>query len=103
MNKLILFFLLLSGTVSAQSVTISGIAPSYVGKDIEVYEIEDYFSNTERLIASSTVDSDSTFSVKFSSPITRKVVVKGMNNKGFMYVQPNAKYNIFVPEKDGTQ
>ncbi len=100
MNKLILFFLLLSGTVSAQSVTISGIAPSYVGKDIEVYEIEDYFSNTERLIASSTVDSDSTFSVKFSSPITRKVVVKGMNNKGFMYVQPNAKYNIFVPEKD---
>lgn len=100
MNKLILFFLLLSGTVSAQSVTISGIAPTYVGKDIEVYEIEDYFSNSERLIASSTVAADSTFSLKFSSPITQKVVVKGMNNKGFLYVQPEAKYNIFVPEKD---
>lgn len=100
MNKLIIFFLLLSGSAAAQTVTISGIAPSYVGKDIEIYEIEDYFSKTERLVSSATVQSDSTFTLKFSSPITRKIVVKGLNNSGYMYVQPKAKYNIFVPEKD---
>lgn len=100
MNKLIIFFLLLSGSAVAQTVTISGIAPSYVGKDIEIYEIEDYFSKTERLISSSTVQSDSTFTLRFSSPSTQKVVVKAVNNKGFMYVQAKAKYNIFVPEKD---
>lgn len=100
MNRLILFVLLLTGFAHAQTVTISGIAPSYLGKEIEVYEIEDYFSNTERLIASATVEADSSFSLKFSSPITRKVAVKGMNNKGYMYVQPEGKYNIFVPEKD---
>lgn len=100
MNKLIIFFLLISGSTVAQTVTISGIAPAYVGKDIEIYEIEDYFSNTERLISSTTVQADSTFSLKFSSPTTQKVAIKGMNNKGYMYVQPKGKYAISVPEKN---
>jgi len=100
MHKLIIFFLLLSSSAFAQTVTISGMAPSYVGNEIEVYEIEDYFSNTERLITSTTVEADSTFSLKFKNPSTRKVIIKGMNNKGHLYVQPEAKYNIFVPEKD---
>ena len=100
MARLIIFFLLLSGSVTAQTVTISGIAPTYVGKEIEVYAIEDYLSNTERLITSTKVEKDSTFSVKFANSSIRKVVVKGMNNKGHMYVQPNGKYNIYVPEKD---
>ncbi len=100
MNKLIIFFLIISGSTVAQTVTISGIAPAYVGKDIEIYEIEDYFSNTERLITSAPVQSDSTFTLKFSSPNIQKIVVKGVNNKGHMYVQAKAKYNIFIPEKD---
>ena len=100
MNKLIIFFLLLSGSTVAQTVTISGIAPAYVGKNIEIYEIEDYLSNTERLITSTTVEADSSFTLKFSSPRIQKIVIKGMNNKGHMYVQAKAKYNIFVPEKD---
>lgn len=100
MNKITLFFLLLSGSVTAQSVTISGIAPAYVGKDIEVYEIEDYFSKNERLITSTTVQEDSSFSLRFSSADIQKVAIKSMNNKGYMYVQPRAKYNISIPEKD---
>ena len=100
MNRLIIFILLLSGSALAQTVTISGIAPSYVGKDIKVYEIEDYFSKTERLITSTTVNEDSTFTLRFANPEIRKVAVKAMNNKGYMYVQGKAKYNIFVPEKD---
>ena len=100
MNKLIIFFLLISGTSVAQTVTISGIAPAYVGKDIEIFEIEDFFSNTERLITSTTVQADSTFSIRFSSPEIQKIAIKGMNNKGYMYVQSKAKYSIFVPEKD---
>lgn len=100
MNRLIIFFLLLSGSAFAQTVTISGVAPTYVGKSIEIYEIEDYFSNTERLITSAKVEEDSTFSLKFANSDIRKIVIKGMNNKGHMYVQPKAKYNIFVPDKD---
>lgn len=100
MNKLIIFFLLISVSSVAQTVTISGIAPAYVGKDIEVYEIEDYFSNTERLITSATVQTDSTFSLKFNSPNIQKVAIKGMNNKGYIYVQPKGKYSISVPDRN---
>lgn len=100
MNRLIFFFLLISGSTVAQTVTISGIAPAYVGDEIEVYEIEDYFSNTERLITSATVQQDSTFSLQFATAEIQKVAVKGKNNKGYMYVQANGKYNINVPDRD---
>lgn len=61
MHKIIFLLLLLSGSTFAQTVTISGIAPAYVGKDIEIYEIEDYFSNSERLLNTVKVEEDSTF------------------------------------------
>lgn len=100
MQKILFLLLFLSGSTFAQTVTISGSAPAYVGKDIEIYEIEDYFSNSERLITTGKVGADSTFSIRINSATTRKIAVKGLNNKGYLYVQPNAKYNIIVPEKD---
>ena len=48
-------------------VSISGYAPDYVGKTIELFEIEDYLSQKEVLIASTTVLADSTFSIYFYS------------------------------------
>lgn len=102
MRKFIAFILLL-GTAStsvAQTVTVSGLAPSYVGKSLEVYRIEDYFSNKESLMTSTTVENDSTFSVSFLIDKTQKVVIKSQNNKGFLYVQPNGKYSIFFPDRD---
>lgn len=100
MHKLVLFFLLISCSAVAQTVTISGVAPAYVGEAIEVYEIEDYFSNTERLITSATVQKDSTFSLQFASSEIQKVAIKGKNNKGYMYVQALGKYNISIPDRD---
>lgn len=102
MRKFIAFILLL-GTVStsvAQTVNVSGLAPSYVGKSLEVYRIEDYFSDKESLMTSTTVESDSTFSVSFVIEKTQKVVIKSQNNKGFLYVQPNGKYSIFFPDRN---
>lgn len=85
---------------TGQSVTLSGLAPSYVGQDIQVYEIEDYFSMKERLITSSTVGSDSSFSITISSPYIQKVIIKANNNSGFLYIQPDSKYQLFIPEKN---
>lgn len=100
MHKIVFLLLLLSGSTFAQTVTISGIAPAYVGKDIEIYEIEDYFSNSERLLNAVKVEADSTFSIRIAFSSVQKIAIKGLNNKGYIYVQPNAKYNIIVPEKD---
>ena len=87
-------------TVFSQSVTISGIAPSYTGKTLEAYRIMDYFSLSEALLTSTTVNEDSTFSLSFASSETQKVILKSGNNKGFMLVQPDGDYRVYFPEKD---
>ncbi len=91
-----LFFIL----TSTGQVTINGIAPSYVGKTIQAYRVLDYFSYKEEMVASTTVNSDSTFTLYLSSPYTQKIILKSNNNSGFLFVQPNATYQIDLPEKD---
>lgn len=101
--KLLLSFLFvcsISYFQIAQTVTISGTAPAYVGYSIEVYEYKDYLSKLERLIGSATVEDDSTFTLHLNVNQVQKVILKSKNNKGFLFVQPNAKYNILFPEKD---
>ena len=89
-----------AGFSCAQIITLKGVAPAYVGSSIEVYEIADYFSNIQTLIASSTVKEDSTFSLTFNASLTQKIIIKSKNNRGFIFVQPGGSYNVFVPEKD---
>ena len=102
MQKSLLFlFLFLSiKSVFAQTVSITGFTPGYVGKTLSLYKIQDYFSMSEALLASTTVAPDSTFSLVFDSPIEQKVILKSSNNKGFMLVQPGADYRVYFPQKD---
>jgi len=95
-----LSFVFFIGFANAQTVTIKGVAPAYVGSSIEVYKIADYFSNIETLVTSSTVQTDSTFSLSFNIDLTQKVILKSKNNKGFLFVQKGGSYNLFFPEKD---
>lgn len=81
-------------------VTVKGFAPAYVGKTIEAFAIDDYFSYHESLLASTQVNADSSFTLYIDNDITRKIIIKSSNNRGFLYVQPNGKYTIFFPEKD---
>lgn len=81
-------------------VTIKGYAPAYVGKMVEVYEIQDYLSNTEVLLGSAIVEGDSTFNLQFKGNRIQKVVVRSNKNSSFLYIQPNAIYEVYLPEKD---
>lgn len=81
-------------------VTIKGFAPDYVGKTLEVYQIEDYLSLKEIRIAQGEVNLDSTFLISFFINSTQKVLLKSQNNKAFMYVQPSGVYNVFFPDRD---
>lgn len=81
-------------------VNIKGTAPAYVGKDIEVYRIEDYLSFKETRIASATVQPDSSFSLNFNAEDIEKVIVRSANNRGILYVEPGAKYDVFYPERN---
>jgi hypothetical protein len=81
-------------------VTIKGFAPAYVGKTVELFTIEDYFSRKESLIASSMVLEDSTFSFSFYNEKTQKVILKSNKNTTYLYIQPSGIYEVFLPEKD---
>jgi hypothetical protein len=84
----------------SEIVTITGVAPTYVGQEIAVFEIEDFLSEFETQIASCKVKTDSTFELIFFLSETQKVSIKALNNKGFMYVEPGSTYSVFVPDKD---
>lgn len=81
-------------------VTIKGYAPAYVGQTITILEIEDYFSMKEAKLASTLVKEDSTFSISFFLKETQKILVQAAKNKSFIYAQPDAVYDIYIPEKD---
>lgn len=100
--SLSLLFLVVVGIAFSQqeSVTIKGFAPDYVGKQITFNKIEDYYSNLESTYATATVNEDSTFSVQFFCADTRKIIIRAVNNYGWMYIEPNAQYDIFVPNKN---
>lgn len=85
---------------SQKTTEVKGYAPGYVGQKIELYEIEDYFSMREALIATTMVEADSTFKFSFFNEKTQKVILKSNKNKGFLYIQPNAKYEVFMPSKN---
>jgi hypothetical protein len=101
-NILLIFtFLLLTFVSFSESMTtIIGFAPKYIGEKVEIYAIEDYFSMKEKLIASAVVKADSTFKVVFFNSQTQKIIIKSKNNKGFIYIEPTANYDIYLPRKN---
>lgn len=99
--RLIFIFLFFLPIVAlAQSVQIDGYAPGYLDKSIVAYEIEDYFSYYESPIARATVKGDSMFHMEIKTNTTKKILLRGKNNKTFLYIQPNGSYKVFFPDKD---
>lgn len=102
MNKycILLFASIAFSQIYGQFLTeITGFAPAYVGKEIEVYQISDFITLREERIASSTVKADSTFSLVFNLDETRKLILKSGNNKANLFANPTGKYDVLFPEK----
>lgn len=85
---------------SDKIVKIEGLAPGYVGENIEVYKVQDYFSMKEELLATTEVNADSTFKLYFYNDITQKVIIRSKNNKGYLYIEPNRSYDVYFPDSD---
>lgn len=98
--KILPLILFLSFFGFGQLTKVKGLAPSYVGKTIELYGIEDYFSMKQILLAKTTVQQDSSFSIIVDLKNTQKVILQSGNNKGYMYVEPGSSYDVFMPDKD---
>ena len=97
---IVILILLYVSTLNAQQVEIKGFAPNYIGKNIQIFGIQDYFSKKDTLLVEGKVKNDSTFSVKFDLKNPQKILIKPHKNKGFIYAEPNKSYTLFIPEKD---
>lgn len=86
--------------IHAGEIRISGTAPAYAGKLIELFEIEDYLSHRERLLASTRVGEDGRFSLITDLSRIQQLVLKSANNSGFLYVQPGQQYTIDFPDRN---
>lgn len=99
MLKIILTLLLFgcSSMVFAKSLnTIQGFAPSYVGKKVEIFEIQDYMSMLTTKVATAEVKADSTFELNIFNDRTRKYRIEIGENHFHIYAQPDAEYKIYV-------
>lgn len=83
----------------SQEVLIDGFAPKYIGEKVEIVGIEDYFSMKEKVLASAIVGTDSMFHALIQTKGIQKVYIKSKNNRGFIYIQPGGKYEIYLPIK----
>ncbi len=81
-------------------VSITGYAPAYVGKEISIHQIEDYYSDREIKLGAGTVKADSSFTIQFFAEETQRITLRALNNYGWMYIEPGSAYEVFVPEEN---
>ncbi len=67
---------------------------------IDVYEVSDYITNTEKKLLTVQVDSNGIFA--FNLPINeiKKIILRDRKRFSWMYVQPKARYFIQLPNED---
>ena len=99
---LVLF--LLTFSVSAQNVSINGI--TYVpkkNKEIRIYEVSDFLTNTEKEIGRTKIDSFGRFSFTIQTPEIKKIILRFDDKYSWMYIEPFSNYYIDLPEIDANR
>ena len=99
--KHVIFFILLfsSGLLLAQeSVKIIGVAAHNPGAMVKAERFEDYFTKTMVELANTSLQSDSTFELKFEIDEIEKIKISVNDDFCYMYVQPGGNYKIVISD-----
>lgn len=84
-----------------QNVSINGI--TYVpkkNKDIRIYEVSDFLTNTEKEIGRTKIDSFGRFSFTIQTQEIKKIILRFDDKYSWMYIEPFSNYYIDLPETD---
>ena len=96
----ILLLLFLSLSISGMSNTkIFGSAPNATNQYVYVSEIEDYLTNTESIIYTTSVNEKGQFLIELNNSDIEEVVIRIKNSYAHLYVQNDTKYFIEFPEE----
>jgi thiol-disulfide isomerase/thioredoxin len=99
---LLLFFVAFSNW--AQNVSINGITDvPKKNKDIRIYEVSDFLTNTEKEIGRTKIDSFGRFSFTIQTPEIKKIILRFDDKFSWLYIEPNSNYYIDLPEIDANR
>ena len=98
MKFILLLTLFCITTISLASNSITGMAPAHVGDKVRLLRYDDYITRKTVEIVTSTVLSDSTFSLSFQTDETFEALLEIGDSYGVVYIQPDAEYKILFPK-----
>ena len=100
MSMRILLLLFLSLSISGMSNTkIFGSAPNAINQYVYVSGIEDYLTNTESIIYTTSVNENGQFLIELNNSDIEEVVIRIKNSYAHLYVQNDTEYFIEFPEE----
>lgn len=91
-------FLAFALQANAKTTTITGNAPSFAGKTIEVRTYSDQILNDEEELAQATVAANGDFNLELEITQTMQVFIPTEVTKAFIYVEPGETYRITLPD-----
>jgi len=94
-----IILIILSVSVNAQVVTISGNAKSYTGDTLSIYVFDNYITKNKKNIAKSLVDNQGNFNFKINIEKTSETFIDLDVFEGILFIEPNKNYNIILPIK----
>lgn len=98
-NLLSLFLLLFSFSQIQGQAIIKG-RTGFKTDVIDVYEVSDYLTNTERKLLTVSVDSNGIFAFNLPVKSIKKIILRDKKYFSWMYVQPNSRYFIQIPNDE---
>ena len=78
---------------------LSGNSPTYAGEELVFFTIRDYITLEEKEISRCKVSADGSFTARFDIGETVTVIVYLGAYKGSMYIEPDKKYLVIIPDK----
>ena len=98
-NPIVFFLLFISfGSLNGQSV-IKG-RTNHKTELLDIYEVSDYVTNTEQKLLTVSVDSNGIFAFNLPVNEIKKIILSDRKHVSWMYVQPNSRYFIQLPNDD---
>jgi len=98
MRLIILCFIFLSHFSSAKTKIYGSVINGH-GQFVHVFTIDDYFTNTESIIYSTSVDENDQLYIELDDAGIRKIVIRINNSYAQLYIQNEATYFIEFPEE----
>jgi len=97
-NSLPILFIFFSFAVSAQNLSVQGLAKEFIGKTISISTYGDYITGTLNEIVSIVIDKDGSFKLAANIETVSEAVLRVGGYEGTIMVEPGKSYNLILEQ-----